>query len=104
MSINDTLETLEKPFKVLENAEWFAIIPAGNIAFRFGPYTGIELGKIIGRCVKEQIPLVITANCGQEFDWELAADMRKEGTYPTTPPADTKNGEASEDQTTGRDS
>jgi hypothetical protein len=56
-------------------AKWFAITHRGAIAFRFGPFTGPEIGAIMTRCAQEKIPLLVTADCGTPFDWELAADL-----------------------------
>jgi hypothetical protein len=64
----------EVPLGALEHAEWFATIARKNMGFRFGPYTGPELGEILTRCTEEGIPIVVTANCGREFDWDLARD------------------------------
>jgi len=59
----------------LNGAEWFAIIARNNLGFRYGPYTGEEVGKIMSQCVEEGIPLMLTANCGREFDWDVARDF-----------------------------
>lgn len=58
----------------LKGVEWTAIIFRANLGFRYGPYTGEEVGQIMSRCVDEGIPLTITANCGREFDWDVARD------------------------------
>lgn len=64
----------QSPMPTLENAEWFAIVARKNLAFRFGPFTGPEIGEIMQRCTEERIPLMVTANCGSEFDWEIARE------------------------------
>jgi hypothetical protein len=68
-------ELMDREYNALQSAEWHAIVARGNIGFRFGPYTGVEIGKILQQSVDEGIPLAITGVCGQEFDWELARDM-----------------------------
>jgi len=65
-----------KGYPAFAAAEWFAIINRNNLAFRFGPYTGTEIGQIMERCNAEKIPMAIVANCGPAFDWELARDIR----------------------------
>lgn len=59
------------------NFEWFAIVGRGGFAFRFGPFDGPTIGKIMTQCVAEEIPLLVTANCGPEFNWEIARDFGK---------------------------
>jgi hypothetical protein len=71
----DDLGDLERPYQAFLKAEWWAIIARGSLAFRFGPYTGPEIGKIMTRCQAEKIACLITGNCGQEFDWDLARDL-----------------------------
>ncbi len=57
---------------LLEKAEWFAIIGRHNLAFRFGPFTGPEIGKVMSQCVTEKLPLLVTAQCGTPVNWEAA--------------------------------
>ncbi|WP_371431356.1 hypothetical protein [Novosphingobium sp.] len=59
----------------LKNAEWTAVIFRNNMGFRFGPYSAEEVGAIMSQCVEEGIPLTITANCGRDFDWDIARDF-----------------------------
>lgn len=75
------------------NAEWFAIIARKNLAFRFGPYTGEEAGEIMQRCTEERIALMLTANCGREFDWEIAREWGRgsEGDWRPMDEAPTDN-------------
>lgn len=72
-----TEETQELPesYACMAGAEWFAIVARNNLAFSFGPYTGPEVGELMKRATEEGVPLVIRANCGREFDWELARDF-----------------------------
>jgi hypothetical protein len=69
--------TDELDFPVLDHAKWYAIVSAGTIALRFGPFSGPEIGKIMTQCVEEKIPLFVTADCGAEFDWTSARAMRE---------------------------
>ena len=68
--------TSDKGYASLQNAEYFCVVGSGSFAFRFGPFTGPECGKIISGCVADQIPMTVIANCGPQFDWELARDFR----------------------------
>lgn len=68
--------TSDKGYRAFQGAEYWCVVGTGAFAFRFGPYAGPECGKIIEGCVAEQIPLTVVANCGTEFDWDLARDMR----------------------------
>lgn len=61
----------------LKGAEFFAILSRGSMAFRFGPYTGPEVGEIMQQCQLEGIPVYITANCGPDFDWDIARDFAR---------------------------
>lgn len=85
---------IEAPYRCLEGSEWWAIIARGSLAFRFGPYTGLEVGKIIERCVEEKIACLITGNCGKEFDWELARDLSRKSELVSAPAAPAEGGEA----------
>jgi hypothetical protein len=68
---------VDKPYDALANAkEWFVVVANGPFGFRFGPYHDPKVvGQIMSRAVEEKIAITIIANCGPEFDWELAADM-----------------------------
>lgn len=68
--------TGDKGYKALQHAEYWCVVGTGAFAFRFGPYTGPECGKIISACVADQIPMTVVANCGPDFDWDLARDLR----------------------------
>ena len=67
----------EDYLKSLNGAEWFVVLARGAFGFRYGPYTGEEVGKIMGQCVDEGIPCFVTANCGREFDWDVARDFAR---------------------------
>lgn len=73
--------------KSAENAEWFAVLARGSIAFRYGPYTGEEVGRIMAQCQDERIPVSIVASCGKEFDWDVARDFAR-GTVADWRPMD----------------
>ena len=60
----------------LKGAEFWAVVARGNLGFRFGPYTSDEIGPIMEQAGRERCPVVVTATCGREFDWELAREMR----------------------------
>lgn len=66
---------IERPYTAFAKAEWFVIVARGGLAFRFGPYDGPAVGKIMSQCQDEKISCLVTANCGPEFDWELARDF-----------------------------
>ena len=66
----------DKYLSCLDNAKYFAIVSRGCLAFRFGPMSGPEAGKIMEQCSAEGVPLLVTADCGPVFDWELARDIR----------------------------
>lgn len=68
-------ESDENYLASLNGAEFFAIVARGNLAFSYGPYTAIEVGQIMSQCVDEGVPLLIRANCGREFDWDVARDF-----------------------------
>lgn len=57
---------------LLDKAEWYAIIGRHNFAFRFGPFTGPEIGKVMAQCIEEKLPLLVTAQCGAPINWEAA--------------------------------
>lgn len=73
---NDADGEILKPFdSVNASMEWwvtFTASPNNSIAFRYGPYTGPEVGQIMTQAVDEGIALMITGVGGKEFDWELA--------------------------------
>ena len=76
---------------LLAGAEWFAIIGRANLAFRFGPFTGPEVGKIVAQCVDEKLPLLITAQCGTPVNWEAARLLcghAPDGSGPLPPEAE----------------
>lgn len=60
----------------LDKAKWYAIVSRGAFAFRFGPFDGPTIGKIMTQCLAENIPLLVTGDMGPEFDWQVARDMR----------------------------
>lgn len=60
----------------LQGAQAFATIYRGGIGFRFGPMEPAEAGGIMSKCHDHKIPVVVTLECGPDFDWELAFDMR----------------------------
>lgn len=70
-----TKEPQAPEFTSIDDAEWWITIARRNMAFRFGPYSGLEMGEILTRASNESIPLYITANCGRDFDWSLARDF-----------------------------
>lgn len=61
----------------LTGAEWWAVLARGAFGFRYGPYTAEEAGKIMAQCVEEGVPLLLSANCGREFDWDVARDLAR---------------------------
>lgn len=67
---------LDGTYESFKVAKWYVLMHKGPFGFRFGPYEGRDVGPIMERCLKESIPLLITADCGTEFDWVLAADLR----------------------------
>jgi hypothetical protein len=67
--------TDESYARSLKDAEFFVILSRGRLGFRYGPYTGEQAGKIMQQCQIEGIPVLITANCGPEFDWDVARDF-----------------------------
>lgn len=72
----------EAGFACIDRAEWFAIFSGGSMGFRFGPFTGPEVGKVITRALTEGLPLLVTANCGTPVDWEMAAQFKPEPGAP----------------------
>jgi hypothetical protein len=64
-------------FKSLDGVEWWATLARGAIGFRYGPYTGEEVGRIMEQCVNEGIPLIVSATCGREFDWDVAREFAR---------------------------
>ena len=68
--------TSDKGYQALQSAEYWCVVGTGGFVFRFGPYSGPECGKIISGCVADQISMTVVVNCGQEFDWDLARDLR----------------------------
>ncbi|MBB4859675.1 hypothetical protein HNO88_003004 [Novosphingobium chloroacetimidivorans] len=68
-------QTDENYLASLNSAEWFVIISRANLGFRYGPYTGPEAGAIMQQCQLEGIPCLLSANCGREFDWDVARDF-----------------------------
>jgi hypothetical protein len=79
---DDDLAGIEKPYASFARAEWFVILARGALAFRFGPYDGPTVGKIMSQCQDEKIACLVTGNCGPEFDWELARDFCQKITDP----------------------
>lgn len=70
-------EQIDPKYTSLDDAKYYAIVYGdGDFAFRFGPFEGPAVGKILERCLDEDIPLLITADCGPVFDWELAGEFR----------------------------
>ncbi len=66
---------LDRPYEAMAGADWYAIVARANMGFRFGPYSGPEVGEIVKRCTEEGIPVVVSAECGRTFDWDLARDF-----------------------------
>ena len=71
-----TGDWLDKGFECFGRAEWFAVFGTGHFAFRFGPFTGPEVGQIMTRAVAEKIAVTIVANCGAPVDWDLASQFK----------------------------
>ena len=46
---------------VLGEAQWFCIASSGNFGFRFGPFDGPTLGKIMSEANARNIPMLYTA-------------------------------------------
>ena len=65
-----------KGYRAFKDAEWWCVFGVKNIAFRFGPFDGPAAGKIMTRCVQEQIPMTLVVNCGNDIDWDLVRDTR----------------------------
>lgn len=61
----------------LENAKFYAIVhnPGVPVALRYGPFDGKTTGEIMRRCVDGNIPLLITADMGDDIDWTMASEM-----------------------------
>jgi hypothetical protein len=60
----------------LGRAKWFVIAHnGGGFAFRFGPFTGPEAGQIIERSIVENATILVTADCGSDFDWDLVREL-----------------------------
>lgn len=90
-------EDVEPPFdqsyKALGNiTETWVIVAHGAIAFRFGPYTSVEAGKIMREAVERNVAIAIVSNCGPEFDWDMAVAMAtvlgRDAKDKAEPPAD----------------
>lgn len=86
-TLPETPEFEKATIAALGRAEWFAIVSRGALAFRFGPFTGPEIGKLMEQAVAEKIPMLITANCGAPFCWETARAMCPKAEEPTEPAA-----------------
>lgn len=71
----DATPLAEQKYSALDG-ECHVIVARGAVAFRFGPYSGLEAGKILSQCVDEKIPCLLTWTCGREFDWDTARDLR----------------------------
>jgi hypothetical protein len=63
---------VDERISAIDNAKWWAVIARGAFGFRFGPYSGPEIGEIMRQCEAEGINLVVSAECGRDFDWETA--------------------------------
>jgi len=61
----------------LKDAEWFIILSRGAFGFRYGPYAAEKAGEILKQCTDEGITCYLTANCGTEFDWDIARDFAR---------------------------
>ena len=69
-------------FALKEDTEYWVVSGSGALAFRFGPFTGPEVGKIITRALDEKIGITIIAQCGKEIDWELLRDVSPRAKAP----------------------
>lgn len=70
------LGIVEQAYPSLETAECWAVIARGKLAFRFGPFTGAEAGKIMEESTARELDVTIIMNCGKPFDWEMAKDLK----------------------------
>jgi hypothetical protein len=57
-----------------KECECWCVFGTGGFAFRFGPYTGPEAGKIMSEAVDRSFAKTSVMNCGPDMDWELAQD------------------------------
>lgn len=74
----EALEAAQDIYPSLKGSKYIVLIYRGCLAFQYGPFTGPEAGKILVQCQAEKIPLIVRAECGVPFDWELARDLRGE--------------------------
>lgn len=71
----DAIEAASEAYSLTGN-ECFVIVSRGALAFRFGPFTGLQAGEIMEQCAEEKIPFLMTMMCGTPFNWDLARDLR----------------------------
>lgn len=55
--------------------EFWIVVGRGAFAFRYGPFTGPEAGKILEWSVKERVAVTLVGQFGPAFDYELARDF-----------------------------
>jgi hypothetical protein len=72
----EALEAAANLYPGLKTAKYWLIVSRGALAFRYGPFSGPEAGKIMTQCLEEKIPVLCTAVMkDQPFDWDLARDL-----------------------------
>jgi hypothetical protein len=75
------VEEVQRDIGVIDKARWFVIFTRGRFAFRFGPFAGPEMGRILQRAHDEKLDFLITGDCGPELtpgDWAMMQGFKRE--------------------------
>ena len=63
--------------------EVWAVVGMGGIAFRFGPFSKDECGRLMSEAIKRGVGMTFIIQSGRDVPWDLMKEISP-ATYPAT--------------------